>query len=481
MKRSLSPESLKDVTQRLAQAQSALAKRYPGGSGRRQPVHVVYGGAHLFRADVSRRMGELALRALDDFAPDFVAFAQAVGLTGAEVLPGSASHVAELRAQFEAAPESLRTENRAAWLASAIYARVREKLQREPVEDYGIDFEDGYGHRADDEEDGHARAAAEQIAAAKNQSGLPPFIGIRIKPVNEESRERAIRTLDIFLTALIEKTGGALPSNLSVTLPKIALPEEVATLADVLEMLEVKLELPVGSVLIELMIETTQAIFNDRGENNLLQLVSAARGRCAAVHFGPYDYTASLGIIAAHQNLAHPACDFARNAMQAALAGTGVRLADGPTMLMPIAPHRIPNDGTPLTAQQKDENRQAVCDAWKLHYANIQHSLAAGFYQSWDLHPLQLPVRYAAVYAFFLQDLDAASERLKNFIAKAMQATRLGAIFDDAATGQGLLNYFLRAINCGAISDGEAEQLTGLTSAGLHAGSFLKILAGRGK
>jgi citrate lyase beta subunit len=447
MKRSLSPESLRDVTQRLAQAQAALEKRYPGESARRQPVHVVYGGAHLFRADIARRMGEMAIRALDEFAPDSATFGQALGLRDAEV----------------------------------VYARVREKLQREPVEDYGIDFEDGYGHRTDDEEDGHARAAAEYVASAKERSELPPFIGIRIKPLSEECRERAIRTLDIFLTALVEKTNGALPANLSVTLPKIALPEEVATLADVLEMLEVKLELPVGSILVELMIETSQALLNDRGENNLLQIVSAARGRCAAVHFGPYDYTASLGIVATHQTPSHPACDFARSAIQVALAGTGIRLADGPTMLMPIAPHRATKEGATPTAQQKDENRRVVHDAWKLHYANIRRSLAAGFYQGWDLHPAQLPARYAAVYAFFLEELDIASTRLKNFIAKAMQATRVGAVFDDAATAQGLLNYFLRAVNCGAILESEVERLTGLTSAELRSASFLKILADRNK
>lgn len=445
MKRSLTAESLRNVTQRLAQAQAALAKRYPGDTRARQPVHILYGGAHLFRSDIVRRMGEKAIQALDEFAPDFVTFGQALGLSPSEI----------------------------------IYARVREKLQREPVEDYGIDFEDGYGHRSDDEEDGHARAAAEHVAAAKERSELPQFIGIRIKPLSDECRERALRTLDIFLTALAEKTGGALPSNLSVTLPKVSMSDEAGTLADALEILEVKLGLPVGSVQIELMIETTRAILNESGENNLLRLVSAARGRCVAMHFGPYDYTASLGIIAAYQNLAHPACDFARGMMQVALTGTGIRLADGPTMLMPIAPHRTAKEGAPLSSQQKDENRRTVRDAWKLHYDNIRRSLAAGFYQSWDLHPAQLPARYAAVYAFFLEELDAAAERLKNFIAKAMQATRVGAVFDDAATGQGLLNHFVRAVNCGAILEAEAERVTGLTSGELRGGSFLKILAER--
>ena len=63
---------------------------------------------------------------------------------------------------------------------------------------------------------------------------------------------------------------------------------------------------------------------------------------------------------------------------------------------------------------------------------------------SWDLHPAQLPSRYAAVYAFYLSALDAATRRLRAFIDKAAQATLVGDVFDDAATGQGLLNFFVR-------------------------------------
>jgi hypothetical protein len=96
-----------------------------------------------------------------------------------------------------------------------------------------------------------------------------------------------------------------------------------------------------------------------------------------------------------------------------------------------------------------------------------------------DLHPAQLPVRYAAVYSFFLEGLEAASERLRNFIAVAAKATRVGSVFDDAATGQGLLNYFLRAVRCGAIPESDVLGLTGLTPAQLRSGSFLEILKSR--
>ena len=147
---------------------------------------------------------------------------------------------------------------------------------------------------------------------------------------------------------------------------------------------------------------------------------------------------------------------------------------------MPVAPHRFVEGGPRLTLEQIEENRTVVHRAWKLHYDHIQHSLVNAFYQGWDLHPAQLPTRYAAVYAFFLESLDAASERLKNFVEKAAKATLVGDVFDDAATGQGLLNFFLRGMACGAITEDEALA-TGLTLDELRSRSFLKILEARRK
>ena len=165
--------------------------------------------------------------------------------------------------------------------------------------------------------------------------------------------------------------------------------------------------------------------------------------------------------------------------MQVSFAGTGIWLSDGATNIMPVAPHRFVEGNAPLTQEQIEENRAVVHRAWKLHYDHIQHSLVTGFYQGWDLHPAQLPTRYAAVYAFFLESLEAASERLKNFVEKAAKATLVGDVFDDAATGQGLLNYFLRAINCGAITEEEALELSGLTLQELRSASFVRILKNR--
>ncbi len=479
MKTSLSDSTVRDLTARLAEANNAFAANYPGETGKRQPVHTVYGGAHLFKSDSASRLGALARRSLDQFAPDFIAFAKALGLRGAEELPEATDEASGLRADLENNVESVRQKNKTAWLAHTIYNRVNEKLRREPVEDFRIDFEDGYGNRPDTEEDGHAAAAAAEVAEGILNGTLPPFIGIRIKPFNEELRARSMRTLDIFVSTLVEKSAGKLPDNFVVTLPKITIPEQVSALADVFDSLEQANGLAANSLKLEIMIETTQSIINNNGEINLPLLLAAARGRCVAAHFGTYDYTASCSITAAHQHMMHPACDFAKNMMQVSFAGTGIWLSDGATNIMPVAPHRFSEGGTPLTAEQINENREVVHRAWKLHYDHVQHSLETAFYQGWDLHPAQLPTRYAAVHAFFLESLDAASERLKNFVEKAAKATLVGDVFDDAATGQGLLNYFLRAINSGALTEEEAVALSGLTVAELRSGSFVKILNNR--
>lgn len=479
MTSSLSEASLTDLTGTLRQANEEFSRHYPGETGRRQPVHTVYGGAHLFKSDSAKRLGSLARRSLDQFAPDFLAFARAIDLPGASELPETVDEANELVSFLKNEPEQARKEKKAAWLAYTIYRRVTEKLQREPVEDFRIDFEDGYGNRPDDEEDGHAASAAEETAEGSKNGTLPPFIGIRIKPFNEELRARSFRTLDIFISTLVERNQGQLPENFVVTLPKITIPEQVSTLTALLAQLEKNLNLDDGSLKFEMMIETTQSIINHRGEINLPLLLAAGEGRCVAAHFGTYDYTAGCNITAAHQHMLHLACDFAKHMMQVSFAGTGIWLSDGATNIMPVAPHRFVEGGPPLTQEQIEENREVVHRAWRLHYNHIQHSLTNAFYQGWDLHPAQLPTRYAAVYAFFLESLEAASERLKNFVEKAAKATLVGDVFDDAATGQGLLNYFLRAINCGAITESEAIHLSGLTLPELRSASFVRILKNR--
>lgn len=446
------PVSFTRVLSSLRRANAVLPRRYPGDPASRQPVHTVYGGAHLFRSDTAPKLGALALRALAEYGPD------ALGLAGA------------LRLRV---PDGVD----AGAYAQTIHDRVVQKLTREPVEDFRIDFEDGYGNRPDAEEDKDAAGAAAEVAKGMAEGTLPPFIGIRIKPLSDELAPRSLRTLGLFLEHLLEASGGALPSGFVVTLPKIMVSAQVRALAQALGAIEKAHGLDEGTLRFELMVETTPSIFDHDGRVALPALVEAGAGRVSAAHFGTYDYTASCNITAAHQTMTHPACDFAKHVMQVSLAGTGITLSDGATNVMPVGPHRAAA-GTTLGAEQAQENRDVVHRAWRLHFEHVRQSLAQAFYQGWDLHPAQLAIRYAAVYSFFLEGLAPASERLNNFIDKAAQATLVGDVFDDAATGQGLLNYFLRALNCGAIDEAQALA-TGLTLDELRTRSFVKILAGR--
>ena len=365
---------------------------------RRDPVHVVYGGAHLFRADLAEKLGRLALRALETHgSPD------ALGVT------------------------------------QGVWDHVIRKLRTEPVEDYRIDFEDGFGYRSDGEEDEQARRCAAELLAA---SQLPALIGLRIKPLTDRSRERALRTLRLFL----EGAAGRLPANFVITLPKATHPEQVADLVA---------ELP-PAIQIELLLETPAAVRDPRS------FVHAAQGRCLAVHFGAYDFLSSLGIPIVDQHLMHPACDSARDRIRLDLAGTDVRISDGVTNVLPVG-----------------DNSSSIRDAWRLHMRHVRHALASGFYQGWDVHPAQIPARYAAIYSFFHEHAGAVAARLRKFLDEAAQATLVGSVFDDIATGQGLLSFFVRAWNCGAFTEDEVREQTGLTLDDLRSGWFPDILQRR--
>jgi len=456
----------------LAAANRAFAQIYPGDRAARQPVHTVYGGAQLYKAETTQRLGELAVRAMSTYGRDPIEFARGVGFIGRERLErGDASALSQ---RFASDAASLRREDPEGWLAAAVYERVTAKLTREAVEDFRIDFEDGFGARPDAEEDAVAQAAAEQVALGMQRGLLPPFIGIRIKSFGEEWKLRGARTLEIFIDTLLTATGGRLPDNFVVTLPKITLAQQPATLVRLFELLERRHHLAPGALRMEIMIEVTQALLGPDGRSPLLGFLTACEGRCVGAHLGTYDFTASCNITAAHQAMDHPMCDLAKGMMILAYGGTGVFLSDGATNVMPVGPHR----GSALSDEQRDENRAAVHNAWQLAHRHIRHSLEGGFYQGWDLHPAQLPVRYAGCYAFFLRGFTQAADRLRNFVEKAAQATLVGDVFDDAATGQGLLNYFLRAHNCGAIDLADIEQ-SGLSPSEFELRSFAKILDAR--
>jgi hypothetical protein len=180
------------------------------------------------------------------------------------------------------------------------------------------------------------------------------------------------------------------------------------------------------------------------GRCPLPRYVDAARGRLVAASLGTYDYTAALGITAAYQRQRHPACEHARLVMQVALAGTGVRISDGSTAVLPVEPG------------------ERVHEAWRLHHGDVKHALKLGIYSGWDLHPAQLVSRYAAVYAFYLAGLEPAARRLARFLETVARSDAPRDIADDAATGQALLNFVLRAIACGAADRSAMAALSGL-------------------
>jgi citrate lyase beta subunit len=365
---------------------------------RRDPIHVVYGGAHLFRSGIAEKLGRLALRALETHG----------------------------------SPESL-------GITEFVWERVIQKLRAEPVEDYRIDFEDGYGYRSDDDEDAEAVRCADEF---RGGGPLPPLTGIRIKPLSERSRKRALRTLRLFL----ERANERLPASFVVTLPKARYPEQVS---------ELIAQLPAGTA-VELLIETPEAMRDSAA------FVEAAQGRCVAAHFGAYDYLSACGVPVVDQHLLHPACDAARDRMRLALAGAGVRISDGVTNVLPVGDDPV-----------------SIRDAWRLHMRHIRHALAGGFYQGWDVHPAQIPARYAAVYSFFHEHAGPVASRLRKFLDEAAQATLVGSVFDDIATGQGLLTFFVRAWNCGAFTEPEIRERTGLTLDDLRSGWFPDILERR--
>ncbi|GHE74234.1 aldolase [Streptomyces longispororuber] len=400
------------ISASLAPVDEELARRYPGDPGTRQPVHTVYVPGEQFAADTIRSWGDRALAALDEHAPDAASFAAVLGLADD--------------------------------LAEPVYARVRAKLEREPVEDLRVDFEDGYGGRTDAEEDAHAARAARLVADAYAHGTAAPYMGIRMKCMEAAVRDRGIRTLDVFLSGLME--AGGLPDGLVLTLPKVTYPQQVTAMARLLEEFEKARGLAPGRIGFEIQIETSQSILAADGTATVARMIDAAEGRATGLHYGTFDYSACLGVSAAHQASDHPAADHAKAVMQVAAAGTGVRVSDGSTNVLPVGP----------TAK--------VHDAWRLHHGLTRRALARAYYQGWDMHPGHLPTRYAAVFAFYREGFAQAAARL------AAYANRTGGdIADEPATAKALAGYLLRGLDCGALDTAEVTRLTGLTLAGLQA------------
>ncbi|MER7708899.1 aldolase [Kitasatospora sp. NPDC097605] len=397
----------------LAPVDAELARRYPGDRGGRQPVHTVYVPADAFAADTVRSWGRQALEAFDTHAGTPAGLARALGV------PDDA-------------------------LLAEVHRRVRAKLEREPVEDLRIDFEDGYGPRPDAEEDAAAVRTAGLVAAAVADGGAPPYVGIRVKCLEAAVRDRGIRTLELFLTTLLAH--GGLPDGLVLTLPKVTYAEQVTALVRLLEDFERSAGLRPGRLGFEIQIETTQAVLGPDGRATVARMIEAAEGRATGLHYGTFDYSAACGVAAAHQSMDHPVADHAKAVMQVAAAGTGVRLSDGSTNVVPAG----------STAQ--------VHAAWRLHHGLVRRSLARAYYQGWDMHPAHLPTRYAAVYSFYREGLAPAAARLSAYLAGTG-----GDVLDEPATVRALGGYLLRGLDCGAVDLAEIAGATGLDRAGLEA------------
>ncbi|MGV9454117.1 DUF6986 family protein [Streptomyces sp. NPDC003635] len=397
-----------EISASLAPVDAELERRYPGDPGTRQPVHTVYVPGDVFAAGTIRSWGDQALAALDEHAPDAASFAAVLGLSDD--------------------------------LAGPVYTRVRAKLEREPVEDLRVDFEDGYKGT---DEDRHAARAARLVSDACKNGTAAPYMGIRMKCMEAPVRDRGIRTLDIFLSGLME--AGGLPDGLVLTLPKVTYPEQVTAMVRLLEAFEKARGLTPGRIGFEIQIETSQSILATDGTAAVARMIQAAEGRATGLHYGTFDYSACLGVSAAYQASDHPAADHAKAIMQVAAAGTGVRVSDGSTNVLPV--------GT----------TEKVHEAWKLHYGLTRRALARAYYQGWDMHPGHLPTRYAAVFAFYREGFETAAKRLA---AYANQVD--GDVMDEPATAKALAGYLLRGLDCGALDPGEVTRLTGLTLARLQ-------------
>ncbi|MEC4614300.1 DUF6986 family protein [Tsukamurella tyrosinosolvens] len=400
--RSLTDDALAAIERRLAATDELLARNYPGDDGRRQPVHTVYLPADRFTPATAREWGEQALAAADA-AGGLAEVARTVGLDDPDL------------------PEL-----------------VRRKLTEEPIEDLRLDFEDGYGDRGDEAEDADVARAVDAVTVAVREGSAPPFVGIRFKCFEAPVRARGLRTLDLFVSGLA--AGGPLPEGLTITLPKVTTVGQVEAMVDASRALEGALGLDERRLRFEVQVETPQVILGADGIAPVATLLHAADGRVTSLHYGTYDYSASLGIAAQYQSMEHPAADHAKNVMQLAVAGTGVHMSDGSTNILPI--------GDPAH----------VADAWRLHARLVRRHLERGIYQGWDLHPAQLVTRFLATYAFYRDGFPAAATRLRNYVHRIDSA-----ILDEPATARALASFIHRGVTCGAVTAAEVASAAEVT------------------
>lgn len=417
-----------------------------------EPLHVFYGSAARFHEDTFQKMRRLATDAWQKYFSSPAALA-ALGDTFSRL----------------SAPDLAR-----------LHSKIATKLQNHPIDNFRIDFEDGLGPCDDTLEDGLAQSAATalHVALANPHTAAAPFaaprrVGIRIKALTPTTAARALRTLDVFISAWASEQRAKDQTDFVVTVPKVESVQEVQTICRALERLEERVGLPADTIGLELMVESPALLFTRRepsSEPNTLEGVLHAGGaRVRGVHFGVYDYLAAANISAPHQRHDHPLAQRAREELVLRTLGTSCQVSDGASHEMPIGPHRA-TSGSAISAEQEAENREVVFHALRIHHDNVRRALDLGLCCGWDLHPAQLIARWAATLHFLQEGLPGQLQRAVAYLQREGRADRTGAFFDDAASAQGVFHFFRRGWLAGAIV---ADDLAGLGCTPLQIDSLL--------
>jgi citrate lyase beta subunit len=374
-----------DLDRRLAAVDAELAARRRPGSGR-QPVHTAYVPADQVTAGVAAIWGAAALELVDRHGdPDVLG------------------------------------------LDEPTYRRLLTKLEREPVEDLRVDFEDGYRAESEGSED----ATARRVGPMLSELGANSY-GVRIRSLEAGTRPRAVRTLDLLLGS------GAPPDSFVITLPKVSSPDQVTAMHEICDALQDAYGL--APLRYEIQVEMPEAVAR------IESIVAATDHRCTGLHYGTYDYSAALGVAAMHQALDHPVADHAKDVMQVVAAVAGLRVVDGSTNVVPTG-----------TTEQ-------VRAAWDLHRRLVARSLRRGIYQGWDMHPGHLVSRFAAVLSFYRSGFAESAQRLRDYLHR-----RSGPVLDEPATARALASYLLRGLDCGALDEDEVVDAARVDRMGLAA------------
>ncbi|MEQ1504649.1 MAG: hypothetical protein ABMB14_20585 [Myxococcota bacterium] len=401
-------------------------------SGRWTPVHTLRVAADAFTHDSVRRAGARALRLVQSYAPDSVVLALALRLPGFEAMPTDPGRVDALLARLEQGDPQVPPGAR---LAHEVYRRLLRQLQVAPVQDLRIDFHDAFGRRSDEEEDAAAGAAASEAALGLREGTLCPQIGIRTAPLSGARAARALRTIDLFVSTMCDRAGGAVPPRFLVSVPEITHEDQVTALVQIVSALETRLQSKRGSIGLELGFADASVVFDESGSCRLAPIVAASSGRCAVVRLEAGPVARSLGA-------RDPAAAIAvRDLARIALASAGVAIAFGSSPDLP----RSGGDRGPEAAQRYT----VVHAAWRTHADAVLRALRDGSTWGWDTDAGQIPARLAAIGTYYRQNLGQIRHSLEEWSRNGL---------DGAEDGQRLFDEIRIGIRCGAIT---AEDLAG--------------------